>query len=84
MLDGKDLDLLIKSYRVYSFHSDALLIVKLVFLVLNVKVLQLCRHCLDLLEQLLIFIIHQKLILFNHVMQVELCDFFESERVHLH
>ena len=84
VLDGKDLDLLIKSYRVYSFHSDARLIVKFVFEVLNVKVLQLCWHCLDLLEQLVIIIIHQNLLPVNHVMHVELCDFFESEWVHTH
>ena len=84
VLYGKDLDLLIKRYRVYSFHSNACLVVKLVFEVLNVKVLQLCRHCLNLLEQMVVFVIHQNLSLVNHVVQVKFCDFFESKRVHPH
>ena len=84
VLDGKDLNLLIKRHRINTLDSDTFLVVKLVFEVLNVKVLQLRRHCLDLLEKFLIFIVNYNLLPVNHIIQVKLGDFFESERMHTH
>ena len=67
MLHSEDLNLLIKCNCIDSRDPDAFLVVKLVFEVLNVEVLQLTRHGLYLLEQLIVCFIHSDLLILNHV-----------------
>lgn len=82
MLDGEHLDLLVVGHGVNPGNPHALLIVKLVLEVLDVEVLKLGRHSLDLVKKLVVVIVEVDLPPLHHIMQVKLSDFFESERFH--
>lgn len=57
MLHCEHLDLLIEGNSVNPWDPHALLVVKLVFEVLDVEILQLGWHSLDLVKKLIVFII---------------------------
>ena len=79
LFHGEDLDLLVECNGVDSWDSHALLIVEFVLEVLDVEVLHLSGHHLDLIEQVVVIIIHPDLVIGHHIVQVKLVNLFECE-----
>ena len=72
------MNFLVKGHSVDPWDPHTFLVVELILEVLDVEVLELCRHALDLIEQLVVFVVHGDDALLDHVVQVELVDFFQS------
>ncbi len=79
LLHREDLNFLIKCHSIDTLNANALLVIKLVLEVLNVKVLQLSRHRLDFFEQLVVILISQDITSLDHVMHIEFINFFEGQ-----
>ena len=77
--NAENLNLLVEGHCVNPWDAYALLVVKLIFEVLDVEVLQLSWHGLNLLKKVIIIVIHDDFAVLHHVMQVEFVNFLQSK-----
>jgi len=83
-LHSEYLHFLIESHWIDTWNPNRLLVVELVLEVLDVVVLQFGGHGADLVQQLIVLLIHNDLFLVDHVVQVKLVHFFEGEWLDAH